>query len=96
MPPVCYPRSSSRLQYEPMPSPFLIPRATAGGPFSTLPFAQSPCVKPCANGILYFYANEQAMNGLRTGVWADGAVLAEEMLELLVAERGSGEEAAAC
>lgn len=55
-------------------------------------FAKSPCVKPCTHGIFYFYANEQAMNGLRTGVWADGAVLAEEMLELLVAERGSGGE----
>ncbi len=55
-------------------------------------FAKSPCVKPCTNGIFYFYANEQALTGLRTGNYADGAVIAEEMLEYLIGEKGSGKE----
>ena len=55
-------------------------------------FAKSPCVKPCTNGIFYFYANDLAMKGLRTGSYADGAIIAEEMLEYLVGDKGSGEE----
>ena len=55
-------------------------------------FAKSPCVKPCTNGIFYFYANEQAMKGLRTGSYADGAVIAEEMLQYLVGDKGDGKE----
>ena len=55
-------------------------------------FAKHPCVKPCTNGIFYFYANEQALKGLRTGAYADGSVIAEEMLEYLVGEKGSGKE----
>lgn len=55
-------------------------------------FSKFPCVKPCTNGIFYFYANEQAMKGLRTGTYPDGAVLAEEMLELLVGDKGNGGE----
>lgn len=55
-------------------------------------FAKHPCVKPCTNGIFYFYANEQAMKGLRTGTYADGSVIAEEMLEYLVGEKGGGKE----
>ncbi|HEY7212372.1 MAG TPA: cytochrome P460 family protein [Bryobacteraceae bacterium] len=55
-------------------------------------FAKSPCVKPCTNGIFYFYANEQAMKGLRTGAYADGAVIAEEMLEFRVGDKGVGGE----
>ena len=55
-------------------------------------FSKSPCVKPCTNGIFYFYANEQALAGLRTGTYADGAVIAEEMLEYLIGEKGSGKE----
>src|SRR5690349_12589228 len=47
-------------------------------------FSKSPCVKPCTNGIFYFYANELAMTGLRTGTYADGAMIAEEMLEFLI------------
>lgn len=60
--------------------------ATFGG------FAKSPCVKPCTNGIFHFYANELAMKGLRTGTYADGSIIAEEMLELMVGEKGSGGE----
>lgn len=55
-------------------------------------FSKSPCVKPCSNGIFYFYANERAMKGLRTGTYEDGAIIAEEMLELLVGEKGNGGE----
>jgi hypothetical protein len=55
-------------------------------------FGKSPCVKPCTNGIFYFYANELAMKGLRTGNYADGAVIAEEMLEFLVGDKGNGGE----
>jgi hypothetical protein len=55
-------------------------------------FSKSPCTKPCTNGIFYFYANDQAMKGLRAGSYPDGAVIAEEMLKLLVAEKGNGGE----
>jgi hypothetical protein len=55
-------------------------------------FSKSPCVKPCTNGIFYFYANELAMKGLRTDTYADGAVIAEEMLEFLVGDKGNGGE----
>jgi hypothetical protein len=55
-------------------------------------FAKSPCVKPCTNGIFYFYANELAMKGLRTGTYADGAIIAEEMLEFLVGDKSNGGE----
>lgn len=63
----------------------LVPAGAAG-------FAKSPCVKPCTNGIFHFYANELAMKGLRTGMYEDGAVIAEEMLEFLVGEKGNGGE----
>jgi Cytochrome P460 len=55
-------------------------------------FAKSPCTKPCTNGIFYFYANEEAMKGLRTGAYADGAVIAEEMLAFLIGDKGIGGE----
>lgn len=55
-------------------------------------FGKSPCVKPCTNGIFHFYANELAMKGLRTGQYEDGAVIAEEMLEFLLGEKGNGAE----
>src|SRR4051812_18672127 len=55
-------------------------------------FSKSPCDKPCTNGIFYFYANEEAMKGLRTGNYADGAAIAEEMLEFRVGEKGGGGE----
>ena len=55
-------------------------------------FSKSPCVKPCTNGIFYFYANEPALKGLQTGTYADGAVIAEELLEFRVGEKGNGGE----
>src|SRR5689334_12968487 len=47
------------------------------------PFKQKPCEKPCTAGIFHFYANDKAMKGLRTGSYPDGAVITEEMLEVL-------------
>jgi hypothetical protein len=55
-------------------------------------FTKSPCEKPCTNGIFYFYANELAMKGLRIGTYPDGAIIAEELLEFLVADKGNGSE----
>lgn len=55
-------------------------------------FSKSPCVKPCTNGMFYFYANELAMKGLRTGAYEDGAIIAEEMLEFRIGEKGVGGE----
>lgn len=60
------------------------------GAFSA--FAKSPCVKPCTNGIFHFYANERAMKGLRSGVYDDGAMIAEEMLAFEIGEKGTGSE----
>lgn len=55
-------------------------------------FSKLPCVRPCTNGIFYFYANEAALQGLRGGSYADGAVIAEEMLELKIGDKGMGGE----
>ena len=55
-------------------------------------FGKQPCEKPCTAGIFYFYANDKAMSGLRTGSYEDGAILAEEMLEYLGKESGAGKE----
>lgn len=55
-------------------------------------FWKRPCEKPCTAGIFHFYANEKAMAGLKTGQYADGAIIAEEMLELLGSPSGGGQE----
>lgn len=55
-------------------------------------FGRQPCEKPCTAGIFYFYANDKAMSGLRTGSYEDGAILAEEMLEFLGNQNGGGKE----
>jgi len=47
------------------------------------PFKENPCEKPCTAGIFHFYANEKAMKGLRTGSYPDGAVITEELLEVI-------------
>jgi hypothetical protein len=46
-------------------------------------FGKKPCEKPCVAGIFHFYANDKAMEGLRTNSYPDGAIIAEEMLEWL-------------
>jgi Cytochrome P460 len=55
-------------------------------------FWKRPCEKPCTAGIFHFYGNSKAMEGLRTGTYPDGAILAEEMLEFLGTESGGGRE----
>jgi hypothetical protein len=55
-------------------------------------FAKKPCEKPCIAGVFHFYANDKAMDGLRTGSYADGATFAEEMLEWLSTANGGARE----
>jgi hypothetical protein len=55
-------------------------------------FGKKPCEKPCTAGVFHFYANDKAMEGLRTGRYPDGAIIAEEMLEWLAASNGGGKE----
>jgi hypothetical protein len=55
-------------------------------------FWKRPCEKPCTAGIFQFYANEKAMAGLRTGEYADGAIIAEELLEVLGSDSGGAKE----
>jgi hypothetical protein len=55
-------------------------------------FWKQPCDKPCTAGIFNFYANEKAMTGLRSGEYADGAIIAEELLEMLGSPSGGGKE----
>jgi hypothetical protein len=52
-------------------------------------FAKRPCEKPCTAGLFHFYANDKAMQGLRTGSYPDGAIFAEEMLEWLGSKEGN-------
>jgi hypothetical protein len=54
-------------------------------------FGKKPCEKPCMAGMFHFYANDKAMQGLRTGSYPDGAIIAEEMLEWLSTSNGSKE-----
>jgi hypothetical protein len=55
-------------------------------------FGKKPCEKPCMAGIFHFYANDNAMEGLRTGAYPDGAIIAEEMLEWLSTSTGGAKE----
>ena len=55
-------------------------------------FKKHPCEKPCTAGIFHFYANDKAMDGLRTGSYADGAIIAEEMLDVISGAGGSARE----
>ena len=52
------------------------------------------CEKPCTAGIMYFYGNEKAMKGFRTGKFEDGSVIADEVIEIQGNERGDGKEGA--
>jgi hypothetical protein len=65
--------------------------STLTGPKAPL-FAKRPCEKPCTGGIFYFYANEKAMEGMRTGTYADGAIFADEVLEIHGNSEGAGKE----
>jgi len=55
-------------------------------------FKNKPCEKPCMAGLFHFYANDKAMEGLRTGSYPDGAIIAEEMLEWLSTSNGGAKE----
>ena len=55
-------------------------------------FGKKPCEKPCMAGVFHFYANNQAMDGLRTGSYPDGAIIAEEMLEWISTANGGARE----
>jgi hypothetical protein len=43
-------------------------------------------------GVFHFYGNEQAMDGLRTGSYPDGSIIAEEMLEWISTANGGASE----
>ncbi|HEY6331615.1 MAG TPA: cytochrome P460 family protein [Blastocatellia bacterium] len=45
--------------------------------------AKPPCEKPCVGGIFHFYANEKAIEGYRTGKFPDGAMIADDLTELV-------------
>jgi hypothetical protein len=51
-----------------------------------------PCEKPCTGGMMYFYGNAKAMEGFKTGKFADGSVIADEVLEILGDDQGGGKE----
>jgi hypothetical protein len=55
-------------------------------------FGKKPCEKPCTGGIFYFYANEKAMEGFRSGRFADGSIIADEVLETWGDEKGNAKE----
>jgi hypothetical protein len=40
----------------------------------------------------YFYANEKLAEGIRTGVFADGAIIAAELLKLVGRDDGAAKE----
>jgi len=65
--------------------------STLIGPKSNV-FDKRPCEKPCTGGIFHFYANEKAMEGFRTGKFADGSIIADEVLETMSKDNGSGSE----
>ena len=56
------------------------------------PFNAKPCEKPCSGGIFYFYANEKAMEGFRGGKFADGSIIADEVLETWGDDKGNAKE----
>jgi len=58
-------------------------------------FAKRPCESPCTGGIYHFYANPAALEGFRNGgKFADGSVIADEVLETRQLPSGSSVEGA--
>jgi hypothetical protein len=45
-------------------------------------FGKEGCQSPCTSGVMHFYANKKAMEGFRTGTFPDGAIIADEVLEI--------------
>jgi hypothetical protein len=54
--------------------------------------SKKPCEKPCISGLHHFYANDKAMEGLRTGSYPDGAIITDEVMEWLSASNGGATE----
>lgn len=54
------------------------------GPQNSI-FAKEPCTKPCAGVVFQYYANDKALEGYRTGKFPDGAIITDEVLELVEA-----------
>ena len=54
--------------------------------------AAKKCEAPCTGGVMHFYANEKAMKGFKTGDFADGSILADEVLELHGTQNGGAKE----
>ncbi len=51
-------------------------------------FGKEGCKAPCTSGVMHFYANPKAMEGFRTGNFADGSIIADEVLEIHQPEGG--------
>ena len=45
-------------------------------------FQQQPCTKPCSGGVFEYFANAKALEGYRTGKFPDGAIIADEFIEM--------------
>ena len=56
----------------------IVPAGAAGYP-------KSPCLRPCSNGIVHFYANEQAMIPLLLGAAAPGETSDDTLQRLHIA-----------
>jgi hypothetical protein len=68
--------------------------STIVGPKHTA-FAKHPCESPCTGGIYHFYANDKAMEAFRTGgTFADGSIIADEVLETHQQKSGASTEGA--
>jgi hypothetical protein len=48
-------------------------------------FDKEPCTKPCVGVVFQYYANDKALEGYRTGKFPDGAIITDEVMELLEA-----------
>lgn len=55
-------------------------------------FGARPCEKPCTAGMMYFYANDKAMAGLRSGTYVDGSIFVDEVVEIHGNDDGGGKE----
>jgi hypothetical protein len=45
-------------------------------------FQKEPCTKPCTGGVFQYFANAKALEGYRTGKFPDGAIIADELIEM--------------
>jgi hypothetical protein len=61
-------------------------------PANFITITKKPCEKPCISGLHHFYANDKAMEGLRTGTYPDGAIIADEVMEWSSTPNGGAKE----